>query len=373
MKNFFDGVNIIGFPRGALGLGEDARMLAKVFQSLALPVALIDAPISGPKPSDYSMESLIVDDLKYPTSIFCLPPPDMYRLALEGGRHLIDANTYNIGAWPWELPYWPSPLSGLQSFVDEVWAQSRYVESAYRELGDVAVRYMPMVVSLPNLIVSNRKKFKLCANKFIFYLMFDGNSWLSRKNPWAGIEAFKIAFTSENANVMLVIKTMNLNEESDQWRALQELSSRDSRIILINEVLSAHDRLELMKSCDVYISLHRSEGFGRVLAEAMLMEQPIIVSNFSGNVDFCDEKTSYLVDGELTPLREGDYIFSEGQYWFEPSIEEAANQFRRVYEMPEERVRIARDGQKKIKELYSIEAIQKKIMLRSQLFDSGKS
>ncbi|MFM0328572.1 glycosyltransferase family 4 protein [Paraburkholderia strydomiana] len=351
------GVNIVGFPQGVLGLGEDARMAARVFQLNATPVALINAPMLGPAKLDRSVDHLLSDELKYGISLICLPAPEMVRLALEGGRRLIDAPTHKIGAWPWELPHWPSAFGKVHQMVDEIWAQSKFVQSVYSRLGDTPVYHMPMAVELPAPLDPTRARFRLPPNEFLFYLMFDGNSWLSRKNPLAGLQAFKQAFGMHSSGVGLVIKAMNVRDDDPMWRTVLELSAGDSRIHVVTERLSRQDSIDFMACCDAYISLHRSEGFGRVIAEAMALGQPVVVTNFSGNVDFCRTDTAFLVDGDLIPLRPGDYLFSEGQYWCDPDVLIAAEQLRRVIDDAPLRENIAQAGQQRIIRDYSVTAV----------------
>ncbi len=351
------GVNIVGFPQGVLGLGEDARMAAQAMQLGGFDVALVNAPMSGPSRIDMSMNHLLRDDLAYQVSLFCLPPPEMVRLTLEGGRRLVESDTYRIGAWPWELPHWPSAFGPADAFVDEIWAQSHFVEAAYTRLGSPRVKHMPMAVVIPEPREIDRKRFGLPEHDFLFYLMFDGNSWLTRKNPVAGVMAFKQAFARETSGVGLVVKAMNVRDDDPTWRQVRELAVADDRIHIVSERLDRQDTIDFMASCDAYISLHRSEGFGRVIAEAMALGQPVIVTNFSGNVDFCDEETSLLVDGELVPLRAGDYLFHEGQYWCDPDIGIASKQIARAFGDAALRERIARAGRARIKRDYSMAAV----------------
>jgi glycosyltransferase involved in cell wall biosynthesis len=351
------GVNVVGFPQGVLGLGEDARMAARVFQLTSTPVVLVNAPMSGPAKLDNSVDHLLSDELKYGISLICLPAPEMVRLALEGGRKLIDAPTHKIGAWPWELPHWPSAFGKVHEMVDEIWAQSKFVQSVYRRLGDTPVHHMPMAVEVPAPLNPERARFGLPSNEFLFYLMFDGNSWLSRKNPLAGVRAFKEAFGATSPGVGLVIKAMNVRDDDPVWREVLALAAHDSRIHVVSERLSRQDTIDFMACCDAYISLHRSEGFGRVIAEAMALGQPVVATNFSGNVDFCEPDTAFLVDGELVPLRPGDYLFSEGQYWCDPDVSIAAQQLKRMIDDAPLRQRIAEAGHARIRRDYSVEAV----------------
>lgn len=351
------GVNIVGFPQGSLGLGEDARTAARVFEGMKVPAVLVNAPMVGPAKRDHSMDRLLADDLRYGITLFCLPPPEMVRLALEGGRRIIASDTYRIGAWPWELPHWPKAFGQVHAFVDEIWAQSRFVQSAYEKMGHSRVVHMPMAVELPKPVNPDRKRFGLAEGRFLFYLMFDGNSWLSRKNPVAGVRAFQRAFGADGEPVGLVVKAMNVRDDDPVWQEVRLMAAADPRIQIVSEHLSRQDSVDFMAACDAYISLHRSEGFGRVVAEAMGLGQPVVATNFSGNVDFCDAQTAYLVDGELVPLRAGEYLFSEGQYWCDPDVDIAATQMRRLYGNPEERARIAKAGQHRIETGYSLAAV----------------
>jgi glycosyltransferase involved in cell wall biosynthesis len=341
-------------------------MATHVINNLAIPVVAIQAPMTGPPKLEHSVDQFLGNQLEYDISLFCLPPPDMYRLALEGGRHLIDAKTYRIGAWPWELPHWPSAFGRLDKFVNEIWAQSEFVATVYKKLGTVPVFNMPMVVSIPKPTLNLRKLLDLPTSSFLFYLLFDGNSWLSRKNPLGGVQAFQKAFplNLENQNVGLVIKAMNINSDNAMWEKIELLAAKDPRIHIIQKRMERQDLINLMASCDCYISLHRSEGFGRVIAEAMLLGQPVVVTNFSGNVDFCNARTAYLVDGDLDPLSPGEYLFHEGQYWCNPNIDIAAQQLTRVYEDQSERDNISIAGRNFVLEKYSLSAVSRNYLSR---------
>lgn len=357
------GVNVVGFPQGVLGIGEDARVAALCISNIPYyNSVLINAPIPGPeKLVEISDKTPLVEFPTYPTTLYCLPPTEMIRLALEGGKELIEHNDYKIGAWPWELPEWPYSLRKIRDLVDEIWAQSEYVKACFAKNSSVPVYNVPMAVTLPNPTKNIREELGLPIDKFLFYLMFDGNSWLSRKNPLGGVQAFKRAFSDmdEFQGVGLVIKAMNIRNEDPIWKEVEKIAASDDRIHIITDTLSRQDVVNFMYSCDSYISLHRSEGFGRVIAESMLLGKPVVVSNYSGNVDFCKESTSYLVNGSLTPLSNSEYLFSEGQYWFEPDLKEAANQLVIVVANKEQRTQIAEQGRRFIEENYSTDAVSK--------------
>ncbi len=353
-----DRLNLIGYPQGAFGIAEDVRSLKKVFDSIGFKAKYL-LPTFREIKEDIEIKKNYITKMKNgDLNIFSISPMDMMSLALSKDSSFIDNAGYAIGAWPWELPFWPKDFKQVTNFVDEIWAQSTYVESAFNYLGSVRVRKMPMLVQVGEPNAGVRNFFSIPESDFVFYSVLDGNSWVSRKNPLASVRAFQKAFGSLSKGVSLVIKAMNVDLAGDLWSEFLCLISKDPRIILINQKLSKQDLVNLISSCDCFVSLHRSEGFGRNIAEAMLLGIPVIVSNFSGNVDFCNYKTSFLVDGEKIPLKLGDYLFHKGQYWFDADIDEAANQMLLVWEKQERREEIAKNGKLFIEEHYSLDAIR---------------
>ncbi|WCP67279.1 glycosyltransferase [Vibrio tubiashii] len=331
-----NGVNVIGFHKGVLGLGEDARLSCAAIRDSGRQVAAITPPIAGPSSIlDLAPEYIDTNHKLFDVSLFCLPPTEMFRLAIEGGSELLRGNDYKIGFWPWELPVWPKDMELISDFVDEVWAQSEYVKSCFERIEGLKVKKMPMVVEVPKPSPQAlcRDKYKIHDDAFVCFIMFDGNSWLTRKNPVAAVKAYINAFVSDDleSKTKLVIKTMNLNHDDVNWLEVIKLISGRNDVIIIDEVMSRQETVNLINACDCYISLHRSEGFGRIIAEAMLLGKSVVVSDFSGSQDFCNENNSYLVEGKLVGLKRGDYIFDEGQFWFDASIDSAIEQLRIVH------------------------------------------
>ena len=233
----------------------------------------------------------------------------------------------------------------------------------FREATNKPVIYMPMCVEYPLVEALSREKFILSKDTFLFLSMFDCRSNLSRKNPLGVIYAFLKAFPN-NPHVALVVKAMHGTNENSDWQKLTEIASRDNRIHILNETFSHAEVMGLIQMCDAYVSLHRAEGFGRILAEALLLKKPVITTNFSGNIDFTNSNTAFMVNGPMVPLKLGDYAAWENQYWCEPDIDEAAKQMLLCFENPALREKLATCGRDYIRAIYSSKAVGKKYRAR---------
>jgi hypothetical protein len=320
------GVNLIGYAFGQLGIGEDLRMAARALQAAGVPFTIIDFPPGPGIPvNDRSMEAHVSQDAPYAINIFCMTAMEHARFALSHGETLI-AGRYNIGYWPWELSLWPEPWRDLFRIVDEVWASSRHTYNALAPESPVPLRLMPMAVVLEAVGANARAEFGLPPDAHLFCFSFDLNSSIYRKNPYACIEAFLRAFPRDNttAKVGLVIKAHAPTAPHPAWERLKESIEGDGRIHVIEQTLDRAELLALYRCCDTFISLHRAEGFGRGIAEALLLNLHVIATAYSGNVDFCSPPQALLVRNKLVEVPAGAYPCHENQVWAEPDIDHAA-------------------------------------------------
>ncbi len=318
------GVNLYGYAKGELGIGEDVRMLALALQAVGIPFCIINIELGNDvSQADASADSWIAAEPLYATNIFCMTGIELTRYVAERGAGVL-AGHYNIGLWPWELPEWPEAWHHAWSLVDELWGISQYTADAYAK-APVPVTPIPLPVVIGEVGDYQRERWQLPESAYLFVFSFDMNSTPTRKNPAGVIESFKKAFAGKSANeVGLVLKISHLKREKPQWKQLEKLIKGDSRIHLINSELRRPEVLALYRNCDCYVSLHRSEGFGRGLAEAQLLGMRLIATGYSGNMEFCRTPPTLQVKYRLKPLATGDYFYGDGQQWADPNIDHAA-------------------------------------------------
>jgi hypothetical protein len=331
------GVNLIGYARGELGIGEDIRQVALVLEVQGIPVCILDfAPGKNISQSDETAEHLVSDVPRYGINLFCLTGIETSRYVCEEGLSAFEGR-YNIGLWPWELPDWPESCRHAYACVDEVWGISNYTAHAHRFAAPRPVLPMSLPVELGEIGTQTRKDFGLPENTFLFYLAFDINSNAARKNPEGLIKAFQIAFSaSRRERVGLVLKVSHPETGCKLWSKIRKIARQDKRIHVIEKTMRKPELLALFKACDCLVSLHRAEGFGRCIAEALLLSKQVIATEFSGNLDFCHEPRVALVRHSMRKVEAKDYMWGEGQMWAEPDLDHAAELMRSIWQEPRE-------------------------------------
>jgi len=336
------GVNVIGYAFGQLGIGEDARMAARSLSRAQVPFNMVSfAPSAQVGQNDHSMQQHVVECGEFAINLFCLTAEETGRFYAERAcSQFIDR--YNIGYWPWELGAWPDAWQMLFDLVDEVWVSSQHTFDALVPVCNKPLYLMPMAVDLGSVRKFKsrsqaRVHFGLPVKAKLFCFSFDLNSYIERKNPQACVEAFLMAFAQDQYSqdsVGLVIKVHTPKQPNEAWDNLKALAARDSRIHIIEKTLDRSDLLALYQTCDCFISLHRAEGFGRGLAEALQLGLRVICTGYSGNLDFCHAPEAELVDYRLVKVGKAQYPYAKGQYWAEPSIEHAAQLMKKVFALP---------------------------------------
>lgn len=334
------GVNLIGFARNRLGIGEDIRCMAMAFKEAMIPMSIVNInPVNNSSPSDYLVDRFVTNEWIYDVNVFCLTGFDTVRAFLELGANLF-SGAYNIGNWPWELPSWPERWRCAFDLVDEVWGISQYCTDCYSKATNKPVLLMPPSLRSLTFPKIKRSDFGLPKDRFIFLTMFDFNSFIARKNPIGSLNAFEKAFGKSNNNgPLLVIKVMYANKLDPLWKSFIERVNNNSSILLINESWNYEKNISLIAASNCFLSLHRAEGFGRIIAEAMALGVPVIATGWSGSSDLVSEDRGFPVDYHLEPISPNSYMEVDGQVWAEPSIDHAAYLMDKIVNMSKEELR----------------------------------
>ncbi len=336
------GVNLIGYVFGQLGIGEDLRMAARAMLAANIPFTLIDFPPGKDIPqNDRSMAEFVSSEGEYAINIFCMTALEYGRFYAERGKKQLEGR-YNIGYFPWELSRCPDEWVDLVQHVDEIWASTQHTYDAFAPVSTKPISIMPMAVELGEIRnfgtqEQARQHFGLPAKAKLFCFSFDLNSSIHRKNPQACVDAFLQAFPLDKYSkneVGLVIKIHPPAKRHLAWEKLKQIAANDGRIHIIQETLLRPDLLALYQCCDCFLSLHRAEGFGRGIAEAMQLGLHIITTGYSGNVDFCHAPYADLVDYKLVKIKKGQYPFGDNQVWAEVDINHAAELMRVFFDNP---------------------------------------
>ncbi len=354
------GALLVGHPFLVSGRGEDIRISAGAFARAEIPFSICDV-FDGGNPSlhpDFPYRDRLAGEPAYRAQVCVLNADEMANARSRLGAGFF-AGRYTIGYWAWELSRFPDAWSGAFDTVEEIWAPSRFTQQAIAEKAPCPVVRMPLAVELPVGDGLPRGHFGLPEDRYLFLFFFDFSSYIARKNPLAAIRAFRQAFDDRpRSRAQLVIKLNGTDLRPEDYRSfLASPELDDPRIILVDRVLDGREMRSLMQACDCFVSLHRAEGFGRGPAEAMFYGKPVVVTGYSGNLDFTNELDACVVEHELVPVGPGEYPHGAGQVWAEPDVEQAAWYMRRLVEQPEFGAGLGRQAAGFIRRHHSLAAV----------------
>lgn len=317
------GINLAGFVKGEFGLGQASRANIQSLKAMDVPLVLnnIDSDWHRNLDSSYSTDHFTVDN-PYPINFVNVNAEHIPELLRYLGDGYFE-NKYNIGFWSWELPKYPEHLRFAFDYFNEIWTPSNHSAEAIEEVSPIPVLKMMHSIDLPIPSIQ-RNQLGLVEDKFIFLFMFDFHSTFIRKNPLAVIDAFEKAFSSSRDEVTLVIKYSNAHKYPEQREQLQLAARKNPKIQLIDGHLTREEVNALVYNCDCYVSLHRAEGFGLTMAEAMYYGKPVIATGYSANTEFMNVGNSFLVKYDIVDITGGEQLYQKGNYWAEPDVNHAA-------------------------------------------------
>lgn len=317
------GINLIGYLHAESGVGEAARASLRALRSSSLPYSLIDYRLGNISRMGETIDSH-ANQAYYPINLLHVNA-DQSKIARDHLGSELFKGRYTIGYWYWEMPVFPDFLHFAYEQVDEIWVSTEYNRQAIAQFTNKPVTLIPPAIEVQIEKPLTRADLHMPEDDFIFLHISDALSVPQRKNPMGVVEAFRMAFGDQpEAKVKLVIKLSNLDHQPALSEQIFAIMEEEPRIQLIHDYLDRNTLNNLMNACDCYVSLHRAEGFGLPIAEAMYLGKPVIATNWSGNVDFMNEENSLPVQFDLTTLTSDIGPYQKGQVWAEPNLENAA-------------------------------------------------
>lgn len=340
------GFNVIGFITGNLGLAVACRNTLNMLSARDQPLCVVDVDAGGGR-SGHDLDHLHLEcEAKPPpfaVNLIHMNPPEAVNAMIDD-RRAFDPVMRLTGCVPfWELPrlsekYWVPMLES----VDVVLAPTRHVlDAVERSCSGARVVHYPQAVFLPKNVRPDRARWGIPEGDVAFLMVLDVASDVARKNPMATLEAFRAAFPpGGDTRARLVVKLNNARMSRSVGKDTDSLVrslAADPRLTVVEETMSYADVLSLSASCDAYVSLHRAEGLGLNIMEAMSLGKPVVATGWSGNLDYMTKANSCLIDYTLVPVVSSHPSYApamigEGQTWAEPDVDSAARWMRALAE-----------------------------------------
>jgi len=340
-----EGVNVAGYLQAELGIGEAARLLVSALDAAGIAHATIDYGRTLSR-QQHAFAPRGDGRAPFDINVVCVNADATPRFARDVGPTFFDGR-HTAGYWFWELERFPAALHGAFDHVDEVWAATRFVASAVAAAGVRPVHRVPLPVRVGAIDRRfDRRHFGL-PDTFVFLFAFDFLSVVERKNPFGLIEAFTRAFRPDEGPT-LVIKTINGHLRLTELEHVRAAIGERADIRLVDAYYSRDEQHALTSLSDCYVSLHRSEGLGLTMAEAMSLGKPVIATAYSGNLDFMTPSNSFLVDHATSHVPAGVPAYAAGTPWADPDLDMAATCMRRVVEDPAEAAARATRGRQHV-------------------------
>jgi glycosyltransferase involved in cell wall biosynthesis len=362
-----EGMNLIGLFRSESGLGQGCRLLAGAMEASGVPFDAVSYHFDCSKMGASGFEGRMAPggDARYGVNVAQMTVDGVAPAVVRMGRNFWRGR-YNIAHFSWELPALPKRWRRQDSFFDEIWTTSAFSAGALQAALDRPVYVIPYGIKASAAKGLGRSFFVLPEKDFLFLFMYDVNSVIERKNPMGVVRAFQEAFKKGERGVGLVVK---INDHLRLGTGLEDLKAAINgwgNIRILDEIYRKEEVDALVSACDAFVSLHRAEGYGLSIAEAMLLGKPVVVTGWSGNMEFTNEENSCVVDYELVKIGRTRSMYDWWQYWAEPDIKEAAGYMRRLREDGGYREAVGAAGRRTIERTQSVDRSAREMRRRME-------
>lgn len=358
------GVNVVGHLRAETVAGEAARTVVDAFRHAGHPVSCTSICASEREHDSPGSVTIAEAENVHEISLFCVDARETDAVYRALGPAYF-AGRYSIGWWSWELDAFPASEPSL-GFFDEIWTSSRFVQRAVSEAAPVPVLNLRLPVTPPIMPPpSTLNALDLPRDRRIVLFAFDALDVIERKNPLGVVRAFEMAFGRGSTEAHLVITAAHLDRFPHDQAALREaVTAAGGR--LIETSLDRRSRDALLHACHLYVSLHRSEGFGATIAEAMAIGKPVVATAYSGNMDFMTVGNSAPVAYAMTRLARAVGPYPKGACWAEPDLLDAARHMARLVGDRDQAARLGQRAAADVASTHGLDAVSRLLSARVQ-------
>ena len=355
------GINLVGYLQAETGMGEAARGLARALEASGIPVSRHSLDLGVVARQADTTFNAETSDFPHDINLFVVNADQVPAVREHLGDRVFGGR-YNVGLWLWELEHFPATFRPSFEPLHEIWTPSTFCVDAIAAESPVPVRRVPLPIPAAQAPTLDRAHFDLPDNTFVVLFLFNFLSYMERKNPLAAVRAFRHAFTPED-NALLLLKTSQADFAPEASAAL-DAAIGGANVRRIDDYLDRQEIHALTATCDTYLSLHRSEGFGLTLAEAMAYGKAVVATPYSGNADFFDLNNGLPVRYNLIEIESDAGPYPAGSRWADPDPEHAGEQLRALYESTELRRRLGDRAREDVERQLSDEAVAKVLRQR---------
>lgn len=353
-------VVLVGHPFAPIGMGEHLRATFRALRAAGTAVRLLDVyGMSDPEPDlDPELKPYIVDRVGPGPALFCINGDEVAPILGHLGTRAEGASRRIV--YPaWELPNYPAEWARELERFDEVWSASAYSYASISVAVRPPVHHLPLATEVRSLRPRGRRSFGIPEDAYVFLFFFDLTSFIERKNPFAALEAFRRVRARRPGRDVRFVAKLNSSraKPDDRKHFLDFLAPFGDSVVLMDGTLLDAEVKALLMCADAFVSLHRAEGYGFGIAEAMFLGKPVVATGYSGNMDFMAPGNSFPVGYRLVPVPDGAYPFPGGQLWAEPEVEEAAEAMWRLAQDPGLGRRVGAEASRHIRTHFSYRAI----------------
>jgi glycosyltransferase involved in cell wall biosynthesis len=341
-------------------------------EEAGIPIAryVLSRPVALQSGRDTVIDDHLISTLKHGVNLFQFSARWVPHYFSRLGKKSLD-NFYNIGYWFCEVPHIPDNWAHQMEYFDEIWTSSSFCANAFSRSARIPVNKIPLHIEARD--ITKRIASRIAGGNefnFNFLTIFNVYSDAERKNALFTIRAFLNAY-EKNKNIRLIVKVSNLEHDPILVDKLSAIRQQHKNIEIIDGYVETEKVQALYEKADAYVSLHRAEGFGLTISDAMSRGIPVITTGYSGNMEFCQPDDTRLVSYSLRTVGHERLRYRSDDVWAEPDMTDAVLAFKEVVTEHSKWLRKADLARARISKYFSGSAVSSLMRERLDLIDGN--